>query len=740
MYSRKSTNQQLTEVQRTLNYQLQYYPIDIIQQFKAEMDNLINLDLYNETKAKGKAHVKIEFKSQAALETFKSPEVQQIIQNELIISQWDCWYWMERYYQISDITNRFILYKPIVPQQVWSNIFGRLEEAKRALILLCLKARQTSMTTFAQGVVQHRISFLPNIKALISSKQDKDTFKMSRMLLGSLDLQPYWLRPFTTNFKSGEFYIFDNGSYLDLGYGTQHSLGRGQTPTVAHLSEIASYLYPYESIENALGKAMHETIWMLKILEGTAEGRDDWLHEKWKNSVIGHEKGTTSIYPTFIPYCARLDIYPAPAWLEARKEYYTNWIPKTETIIHAKKCENYIRTNPDLREVMGSSWSMPRIQMFWYELTKEDALREGNLNAFYQEVPSDPEEAFQHAGKTIYPIQIITHFADSAQREIPEVYKLKGHPNDVSMEFWPLPDEILEKGKTIKIRTNWREDIPYSEFQLIQIKFDGWDKFDPINKILIWEHPIISERVEYGGSLDTSDGLGEDISDDAVIEIFKKGTVSYNDKQVCEFASPEIPEAMMWPFLMSIFTYYSPLRQLLATVECNRGYEAQNSIIKRGWVNLYKSYDESRIGLDISKVNTYGIKTTPANRDTLIGHLNAMILGKFIDLHSMNMISEMKDLQKVRTISNKLKIQRDKILGKKDNRILSTALNIYALHRDEIQGFQKASWESRRKESDEIVLQELTSIDYLAKDNLHESKYYDIDDEDDFVGSLFEDY
>jgi hypothetical protein len=38
------------------------------------MDNLINLDLYNETKAKGKAHVKIEFKSQAAKKTFKSPK------------------------------------------------------------------------------------------------------------------------------------------------------------------------------------------------------------------------------------------------------------------------------------------------------------------------------------------------------------------------------------------------------------------------------------------------------------------------------------------------------------------------------------------------------------------------------------------------------------------------------------------------------------------------------------------
>jgi hypothetical protein len=132
----------------------------------------------------------------------------------------------------------------------------------------------------------------------------------------------------------------------------------------------------------------------LKILEGTAEGRDDWLHKKWKNSISGFEKGTTSIYPSFIPYCARLDIYPAPAWLEARKEFYTNWIPKTETIIHAKKCENYIRTNPDLREVMGTSWTMPKVQMFWYELTKEDAIRENNLNAFIKKFHQTPKKHF----------------------------------------------------------------------------------------------------------------------------------------------------------------------------------------------------------------------------------------------------------------------------------------------------------------------------------------------------------
>jgi cell fate (sporulation/competence/biofilm development) regulator YmcA (YheA/YmcA/DUF963 family) len=62
--------------------------------------------------------------------------------------------------------------------------------------------------------------------------------------------------------------------------------------------------------------------------------------------------------------------------VRGKKRIYTNWIPKTETIIHAKKCENYIHTNPDLREVMGKLENAKE-QMFWYELTKEEALEMG---------------------------------------------------------------------------------------------------------------------------------------------------------------------------------------------------------------------------------------------------------------------------------------------------------------------------------------------------------------------------
>lgn len=735
MYSESTTNQQLSKVQEVLDFDLQYYPIDVIQQFKEEMDNLINLDLYKETQDKGKSQVKIEFKNQAAKKTFFSDKVQQIIKNEITMCQWDCWYWMERYYWISDITNKFILYSPLVPQQVWSRIFARLEELKRAILLLCLKARQTSMTTFAQGVVLQRLLFFPDVKALISSKSKPDTFKMSQMFLGALNRQPYWLRPFTTNFKSGEYYIFETGSYLDLGWGTQEALGRGATPTVGHLSEIASYDHPYEAIENALGKAMHETVWLLKILEGTAEGRGDWLHKKWFSTVEGHQSGISSLYPSFIPYAARLDIYPAPAWFEARKEFYTSWTPSTETIIHAKKVENYIKTNRDLREVMGSNWKMPRVQMFWYELSKAEAIKNNDLNGFLQECPSDPEEAFQHAGRTIYPIEVITHFSDSAQQKIPEVYKLYGDSSEINPTLFPTPDEVLEDGKKINIKSHYNQSIPSSNYQLIQVKFEGWDKFDPVNKILLWDTP--NTRAIYGAGVDVSDGLGRDISDNAVLEIISKVTPERNARQVCEFTSPELQQANMWPFILSLCTYFSPLNQLLLTIEVNMGYELQNAMINHGWSNLFQSYDEGRLGANVSNAK-FGIKTSTGNRDSLIGHFNSAVLGKWIDFYSMPLVAEIKDLKKVKSTSSILKIRKEKILGDVDDRVMATAICLYALDRDEILGHQKKSWESRRLHDEDLELKDL--VDYNLGNDESLIYNYDSDNiEEGEVGSLFED-
>src|SRR6266852_5448677 len=407
------------------------------------------------------------------------------------------------------------------------------------------------------------------------------------------------------------------------------------------------------------------------------------------------ERGTSSLYFSFIPYFVRADIYPPPAYISGRTSAFANFISSTETLIHAKKAENWVKANIDMREVLGSNWQMSLETMFWYETERNAAIARNELGVFLSQVPADWEEAFQHAGKTIYPIELITSYSNYAQGIIPEVYKLRGDQNELSPDFFPSSSEILENGRKIPIRTNWTSATPASDYELVQVRFEGWDKFDPINKILIWQHPNV--KYEYGCGVDTSDGLGRKVSDNAIIEILRKGTPELKDAQVCEFASPDLQQKIMWPFLLALVTYYSPKAQLLLAIECNKGYELQNAMTNHGWWNLHKAIDEGKIGQDLSKINKYGFETNGATRGALIDNFSTFFKGMWIDLYSMPLIGEIKDLQKIRTISAISKLQRDRIEGglSGDDRFMATGIILYSMHRMEMMGFEKASWQKR---------------------------------------------
>lgn len=707
MYNQQVINSRLEKIQATLDFQLTRLDYEEIERAVDYINNLINLDQYKET-LKSKSKVKIEFKSPHAKAEFETDQkIQNFIKNENILCKWDCFYWMERYYKISDIRNIFIQYKHNDAQKVWARIHSRLEGLGRAIRTLDLKARQVGKSTFAQGVVEHRLQFFSDVKSMIASKDEKSTGKMANMFIDSLDRQPFWLRPQTRSYETGSQYVFENGSALHLGWGTQESLAKGTTVTVSHLSEIALFKHYVKSIRNALIRAMHETIWLLQIFEGTAEARDDDFHFEVKEAIKGMEKGTSSLYFSFIPYFVRSDIYPPPAYIAGRSDSFARFVPTTETLAHAKKAENWVKASPDMREILGSNYQMSKATMFWYQTEKQAAIDRdangvrklstgdmGELATFLSQCPADWEEAFQHAGKTIYPITLIDHYSNKAQDRIPEVYKLKGDPNEISPDMFPQSDEIKPFGKLINIHCNYDPSIPANDFQLVQVNFDGWDKFDPIGKILIWEHPKIG--FNYGLSVDPSDGLGRNISDDAVIELYRKGTAEFKDRQVCEFASPDLQQANMWPFVLSLAAYYSPQEQLLLSIECNDGYELQNALINRGWWNLFQKLDESMVGQDISKLQKFGFETNGQTRNALIDHFSTFFKGKWLDLFSLPLIGEIKDLQKIRRISAGARISRDRIEGAVDNRFMATGICLYALHRNEILGFEKKSWEERQ--------------------------------------------
>jgi len=88
----------------------------------------------------------------------------------------------------------------------------------------------------------------------------------------------------------------------------------------------------------------------------------------------------------------------------------------------------------------------------------------------------------------------------------------------------------------------------------------------------------------------------------------------------------------MWPFILAINTYYSPNReQLLWACEINKGYELQNALINRGWVNLYKRLDESNPGQDQSKVRR-GCSTFSLTPDLQLELTNQCVSSRTLEI------------------------------------------------------------------------------------------------------------
>jgi hypothetical protein len=403
------------------------------------------------------------------------------------------------------------------------------------------------------------------------------------------------------------------------------------------------------------------------------------------------EDGTSSLYASFIPWPLRDDIYPTDTWIRGRSRAFSNYKPSIEMLAYARKIENYIRTNPDLSAICGSNWVMPLEQIFFYEISYKEAESRGELYLFLQEMPGTPEEMFQTSGMSVYPLHVIGHYDAKCYEIIPEVYKIKGASTEISPEFWPKPDEILDNGKVIEIKPRWA-DSDRSFYELVQIKFNGWDRFDYKNKIIIWEHPL--KQFKYGLGNDNSDGLGEKISDDAGFEIIRKGTVHHKDKQVCEFATPDMSPGRIWPIIHALGTYYSPNEQLLLAIERNKGgSEVVTNLVNRGWGNLYVS--PNKRGLESIDASILGFDTTSRTRPLIQNFLSDFLIGKWVDIYSNEFLKELKNLRK--------KTRNDGIVkyhGDKDNRFMMLAIVLYCLHENEILGYQKATWEKRKLEEE----------------------------------------
>lgn len=683
MYSRKVIAARLKKVEKELGFEPTYHSIKQVVTVNGHLADIVDPETKN-LKRK-----------------LRSDELRWI-KNERALCQVDYLYWATRYAFIRDWQNRLVRYEPNVAQKIATDIASELEEQGRALSFQYLKARQLGLSTDTELKVAHRVQFYPHVNAVVASSDPDKSALMAKMMELCWEHQPFFLLPQQTKYKSGELIEYGRqNSAVSIQHGTQFSgIARGTTPTVAHLSEVCDFNNPESLIDASLIRAMHESPWMFLVLESTASGRHNWWQDTWEMSKEGWKTRMSRLCPVFLPWFVGRDIYPTETWLRSRP-IPARWIPKSLTEKHAKRAEAYVRSNDLLRKHLGSNWSMPREQMWFWEVERAAYEKKKLLAQFYSEMPADDAEAFQSTNVSVFDVETITRYRENTNPPI-AVYAVI--TDDVPERLRPAARDIDQNKRPIVLNAPLPNGARFHA-DFLPLKFGGYSGYDWNNKLLVWEYPEQGEV--YGIGVDTSDGVGKDRSS---MEVVRKGTLERNDGQVAEFASPDINTLDLVPIAFAVGQLYSTRveqerKQAKMVIECNRnGETTQLELRKMGWTHFHSwvRYDNRR--LRPAQSNKLGWFTNVWSRPMMMDLLIKAVRDEWIDVNSPYFVDEMSDLEATEDRQS-LKAA----YGGYDDRIMAFGIVLFSMHILELNGTQRNMMRLRAQEKNQPVMDPMFS-------------------------------
>lgn len=269
----------------------------------------------------------------------------------------------------------------------------RLNEAQRRLMdvvnaqwaaegkvrVIILKARQMGLSTAVGGWLYYRASQNKAQKALVMTHKAESTAALFDMTKRYYDNTPPFLKP-STKYSSKKELKFDK---LDSGYTVATAGGdavaRGETLTLAHLSELA--FWPKSSAKDILSGLL-DAIPSAKgtgvFIESTANGVSGVFYDFWRAA----ERGENGYIPIFLPWFIQ--------------EEYREPVP-----------EGFERT-PTEQELVDTFGLDDEQLMF-----RRRKVSEKGLDLFKQEYPSTADEAFLTTGRPVFnPEQLTARLRD----------------------------------------------------------------------------------------------------------------------------------------------------------------------------------------------------------------------------------------------------------------------------------------------------------------------------------------
>ena len=512
---------------------------------------------------------------------------------------------------------------------------GRIEQAREdthspdGLLLNILKARQLGVSTLSEALVAHRITTRAHIRALSAADVEDQAGYLFRMVVRIYDQLPWFLRPGRVYFNKNRELSLANQSFLKTAWGkstrgalqattglegSKGSIGRGQTYSVVHISELPTWENP-EQLDTALLPAIPYAPDTLVLYEATAEFAGDWWHQHW----LASGQGEGRFQNIFIPWSAEPAKYSLPA--------PEGWTPRASTLAHQVKNE---RDSP--KWFGGETRRLSRDQLYWYEKTRGFYESKGQLYKFLKEYPADDQECFQYAGRSIFTLEQLEQIDQAGRRPLLDVWTvepaldiaaLRRDPDTPSVDLQPrrvvppLAPALSRVGSALAHETT---PVPpgYGFRRLDAAALAAMPNLRQ-GVLAIWEYPRVRGPRRYILGVDVSDGLGQDYS---VIDVIRQPTIEEPGEQVAQYVTNRLDPKALAFVCDAVGRYYADpdgIEALAAIETNNHGLATQDTLqLHLGYSHFYVWEYADAASVERRYSTRIGWVTSPRTRPLLL--------------------------------------------------------------------------------------------------------------------------
>lgn len=281
----------------------------------------------------------------------------------------------------------------------------QLKETGRVRAII-LKARQMGLSTYTTGRVFWKSYFNAYNKSVVMAHDAATSDALFSMSRNTIYNMGDTFRPVLKKSNAKEIMFEHNDSGYRLYTAGAPEAGRGTTPTIAHLSEVAFWNHD-EKILAGLFQGISQAEGTEVILESTANGVGNSFHRLWQGAV----KGENEYVAIFVP-----------------------WYLMTE--YRRKAPEGFEKTSEE--EVLVTRYNLDDDQLYWRRLK----IAEGGEDKFRQEYPATPEEAFIVSGSNVFNIEKLSNLVPQpilAKREFNFESSMMEDLRDGSIEIFKYP-------------------------------------------------------------------------------------------------------------------------------------------------------------------------------------------------------------------------------------------------------------------------------------------------------------